>query len=333
MGFLMGIEDNNLLIYLGSSIALVCLSATVTTSLIQEKVRRILAFSIICFFLGAMAFSHDWVIFLILIMAIAAEFISPRNQCNNSSTETSLSLGLFTSNKIITVPLKIVTFAYLDKQSWIGSGLGLSNALVPVFIQLAVYLMLEDLRYYWIHYLGHQVSFFWRFHKIHHGLSYLSSLNGFRSHPVFNIGQWATQIILAIVLGVSVEVYTISLVIRDIIVDIFDHANIDYPSTSEKFPWWAYVVATPNFHAWHHKIDCHKVANLSTMFPFWDLLFGTFELPQGDPQSWRFGLTEYEDLPRSLYQELVEPFRNLRDGQTQNEYELDSQVTQPTSSS
>lgn len=307
----MNITDKSLLIYLGFCIILVCLSASATSSHLQDRLKRILAQLVTVLFLVVMLFNHDWIIFFILCLIMGIEVFIPRNQYNDLSNETALSLGLFTCNKIIIIPLNIILFSWLNKYSLIDLDIGLSLSYLPFILQLLIYLVLEDLRYYWIHYLGHEVSFFWRFHQVHHGIKYLSALNGFRSHPIFNIGQWATQIALATLLGITPEIYTISLIIRDVVVDILDHANIDYPSSDKEFPWWGYILSTPNFHAWHHKIEYSRTSNLATMFPFWDVLFGTFEIPKGNPHTWKYGLKEYEHSSQNLFQELLKPLEDL----------------------
>ena len=59
---------------------------------------------------------------------------------------------------------------------------------------------------------------------------------------------------------------------------------------------------------WHHTTEEEGLdKNFAGLFPFIDLLFGTFYMPPGR-QPHRFGITN-DDVPAGLVAQLVYPFR------------------------
>ena len=57
----------------------------------------------------------------------------------------------------------------------------------------------------------------------------------------------------------------------------FVHANLSWTLGPFK-----YVLATPVFHRWHHTaLEQGGNTNFAGTFPLWDILFGTFRMPEG----------------------------------------------------
>ena len=57
----------------------------------------------------------------------------------------------------------------------------------------------------------------------------------------------------------------------------FVHANLNWT-----FGPFNYVLATPVFHRWHHtSLEEGGNTNFAGTFPIWDILFGTFRMPEG----------------------------------------------------
>lgn len=68
---------------------------------------------------------------------------------------------------------------------------------------------------------------------------------------------------------------------------IFLHANVDWD-----FGPWRKVIATPVFHRRHHSRDREAWdKNFAGLLPFWDILFGTYYMPEGR-QPENFGINE-----------------------------------------
>ena len=85
----------------------------------------------------------------------------------------------------------------------------------------------------------------------------------------------------------------------------FIHANVRF-----KFGPLAWVVATPQFHHWHHGAEAEAIdKNFAVHLPVLDWLFGTFHLPKGRwPAS--YGLAHGEPIPEGYMRQFVYPFKS-----------------------
>jgi sterol desaturase/sphingolipid hydroxylase (fatty acid hydroxylase superfamily) len=71
-----------------------------------------------------------------------------------------------------------------------------------------------------------------------------------------------------------------------------------------------WVIASPQFHHWHHSIDeKHYVTNLSPHLVIFDLLFGTFYLPPDPSVPRAYGVPD--SVPEGFWEQIVYPFRSL----------------------
>lgn len=170
----------------------------------------------------------------------------------------------------------------------------------PVGLQVLEVLLLGDLVGYWVHRLFHGRGL-WRFHAVHHGSKDLDWLSAVRL-PVNDVVSRVAQIVPVLLLGFPATIlagYVPFLSFWAILL----HANVGW-----SFGPLRYVIASPAFHRWHHTSEEEgRDRNFAGLFPFFDLVFGTFYLPEGrQPQ--RFGLAS-EDVPDGLAAQLLYPFR------------------------
>jgi sterol desaturase/sphingolipid hydroxylase (fatty acid hydroxylase superfamily) len=69
-----------------------------------------------------------------------------------------------------------------------------------------------------------------------------------------------------------------------------------------------YAIASPLFHRWHHTTEEQGLnRNFAPLFPFIDIAFGTFHMPQG--QRPVFLGTIATNVPQSFFGQLLFPFR------------------------
>ena len=82
----------------------------------------------------------------------------------------------------------------------------------------------------------------------------------------------------------------------------FVHANLNWTLGPFK-----YVLAGPIFHRWHHTAaDRGGSSNFAGTFPIWDILFGTFYMPNNElPDA--YGIDD-EHFPESFGRQLIYPF-------------------------
>jgi sterol desaturase/sphingolipid hydroxylase (fatty acid hydroxylase superfamily) len=176
-------------------------------------------------------------------------------------------------------------------------------ASLPFWGQVAVYMVASDFLLYWTHRFFHGAAL-WRFHAIHHSAVEVDWTTAYRFHPV---NMWLGAFLVTAImlyLGVSPAVL-LFLVPFDTTTAAFVHANLNWTLGPLK-----YVVATPVFHRWHHTpLDQGGNANFGSLFSVWDVVFGTFHMPEGKLPS-RYGIDEPE-YPQGFLGQLVHPFRDL----------------------
>lgn len=87
---------------------------------------------------------------------------------------------------------------------------------------------------------------------------------------------------------------------------IMVHANLNWT--------WGplrHVLASPVYHRWHHTSEEEGLdKNFAGLFPFWDVLFGTFYMPR-DRQPMTFGIAG-DAPPEGLIAQCAYPFRRQK---------------------
>ena len=174
----------------------------------------------------------------------------------------------------------------------------------PLWLQTMEMLAVGDLIAYWVHRWFHG-RLLWKFHAVHHSSEHLDWLSAVRLHPVNDwVARWI-QVSALVVLGftpAAVAAYVPFLTFYA----IFIHANVSWglgPLGS--------VVASPKFHRWHHTSEDEGLdKNFAGLFPWIDLVFGTYYMPAGRLPE-RFGLKN-ERVPEGLLGQLAYPFRRAR---------------------
>ena len=156
-----------------------------------------------------------------------------------------------------------------------GWGRILEDPLSPAVVltiawQFAVYFVLFDVYFYFLHRLMHTKALFW-VHRVHHRSRAPDPLTAFSFHPIE--GLLTGGFVPIMVLLFDLHVYTI------VIVNLFGVINsVLVHSGHEIFPsWWYRKPATrwyltPMFHDRHHIRWKHNFGGFTTI---WDRLFGT----------------------------------------------------------
>ena len=188
-----------------------------------------------------------------------------------------------------------------DLQSRAYSGFG-PLARQPLWLQALEIYLLADFLGYWTHRLFHGGRW-WPFHAVHHSSEDLDWLSSVRVHPVNDLVSKFVQVSPLLLLGFNPWV-TLSTAPFFTLYAIFLHARVDWD-----FGPLRAVIATPVFHRWHHSRQREAWdKNFAGLFPFWDVLFGTYYMPRGQvPED--FGITD--DMPGHLPGQLWQPIRSL----------------------
>lgn len=165
--------------------------------------------------------------------------------------------------------------------------------------------LLFDLVIYWVHRANHEVAWLWRFHRVHHSTEHLDWISGFRSHP-FDALLAGPPVVVLLVAGFDGELTGVLLVLQ-LVIGLFLHANVRW-----RLRPLQKLVATPEFHHWHHAGEPQAWhTNYAAFLPVWDLLFGTFRIP-ADRRPAFYGIDE--PLPADMVGQLLDPFRRRHKG-------------------
>jgi sterol desaturase/sphingolipid hydroxylase (fatty acid hydroxylase superfamily) len=173
---------------------------------------------------------------------------------------------------------------------------------LPFWLQTVLLLGLADFMMYWLHRMFHRGGF-WKYHAIHHSSEDVDWISAARFHPVnLLLGTIGVDVVLMMA-GISPNVM-VWVGPLNIFHSAFVHANLNW--TLGPF---RYVLATPVFHRWHHtSLEVGGNSNFAGTFPLWDLLFGTFRMPDnGLPDD--YGIAEQSSFPSEIAGQMAYPFR------------------------
>lgn len=172
---------------------------------------------------------------------------------------------------------------------------------LPLPVQVLLLVAAADLAQYACHRAFHEVPWLWRFHAVHHSTEHLDWLAGSRQHFVDALVTRSVTMIPLYLLGperAALDSYVVFAAVQT----VFIHSNVGF-----RFGPLRYLVATPQFHHWHHASDRPAIdTNYAVHLPLWDKLFGTFHLPA---EHWPAEYGTVSRLPRTLLAQLTYPFR------------------------
>lgn len=165
-------------------------------------------------------------------------------------------------------------------------------------------ILLGDLIFYWTHRLAHTVPWMWRFHAIHHSTRHMRATSALRAHP----GEAYVQLIQMVplyLMGFPLEVL-ISILPVAMLYAMLIHSNAPL-----RLGPLRYVLNSPAFHRWHHALDVRDgTRNYAGWFPAFDLLFGSFTMPDHAPPE--LGIDD-PNMPETCEAQLLYPFRRSGD--------------------
>jgi sterol desaturase/sphingolipid hydroxylase (fatty acid hydroxylase superfamily) len=171
----------------------------------------------------------------------------------------------------------------------------------PLWLQFAEILLTVDFMTYWVHRAFHQLPWLWSFHAIHHSSRQMDWLAGSRMHPVDVIVTRAAAFLPVFVLGFAPGALYAYLAFVSIHA-VFIHANLRW-----RFPGVRWVLATPEYHHWHHTSDEEGLdKNFAGFLPLWDLVFGTAHQPAYWPKN--YGTVKFQP-PEDYAAQLAYPFK------------------------
>lgn len=188
---------------------------------------------------------------------------------------------------------------------------GLLNwAPMPWWARLAAAFLLFDAWMYWWHRLNHRIPFLWRFHRTHHSDPMMDVTTANR----FHLGEILISSLLRVPVIALLGLHLWELALYEagmFAVVQMHHANIAFPAWLDR--GLRAVIVTPFMHKVHHsRWQTETDSNYSSLFSFWDRLFGSFRLRE-NPGTLKFGLEEF-DPPENhtLIGLLITPLKQVR---------------------
>jgi sterol desaturase/sphingolipid hydroxylase (fatty acid hydroxylase superfamily) len=201
----------------------------------------------------------------------------------------------------VVIPFAILVYGVFDR-SLLEHGFG-PAARLPLWVQAVGILIVGDFVGYWMHRAFHGRRL-WHFHAIHHSSVDLDWLSAVRVHPVNDALMRVVGVLPVLALGFApIAVAGVIPVLT--FMAILVHANLDWD-------WGPFrsLVASPRFHRWHHTSeDEARDKNFAGLLPLWDILFGTYYMPE-DKRPTEFGTSTA--VPSGLLGQLAFPFRRAR---------------------
>lgn len=141
---------------------------------------------------------------------------------------------------------------------------------------LLVYFLVVDFVNYWAHRLYHRVPALWELHRYHHSASEMTGLTAFRDHPMERAFSGLLLAIPATLIAMPVSHFVAVHALAKVI-GVLKHTNV-----RSNWGWLGrYFVQSPAAHWVHHSMDsAHHDRNFSSLFQFWDVIFGTAVHPR-----------------------------------------------------
>ena len=143
----------------------------------------------------------------------------------------------------------------------------------PRWALIAFSVVAIDFSDYWSHRLLH-TRWFWPIHAIHHSDPDVTATTSLRVHALEGAVMTLTTTILLGWLGMPPVDAGLAAILK-VILNCYVHVNVDW--THGPLRLW---IASPRWHRWHHAdVPAAYGKNLASIFPMFDVLFGTHYEP------------------------------------------------------
>jgi len=154
---------------------------------------------------------------------------------------------------------------------------------------LIVYFLVVDFVNYWAHRLYHRIPALWELHRYHHSAPGMTGLTAFRDHPMERAVTWLLLAVPGALIAMPVSDFVAVHALAKVI-GILKHTNV-----KSNWGWFGrYLIRSPGAHWVHPSMDpAHHDRNFSSLFQFWDVIFGTAAHPRPETaRAIRIGLAD-----------------------------------------
>lgn len=173
-----------------------------------------------------------------------------------------------------------------------------------------LFLLVQDLAYYWYHRLQHAWTPLWRVHCVHHSDTRLNATSYVRQHVSDNvIHGFVVSAPLYVFMHVNMPTLAWAAFITAL-VQFFIHTDLPI-----HYGPFSAVVTSPLQHRVHHSAaPSSSNANFASIFPVWDVLFGTFRHPEPTPATGLHSGEQHDTLRALLLAPFVSPSTGSQGG-------------------
>lgn len=177
----------------------------------------------------------------------------------------------------------------------------------PIWIEVALAVILLDLAIWAQHWAMHQVPALWRLHRVHHADRDVDVTTALRFHPLEIALSMLWKVAVVYALGAA----ALAVLIFEVVLNglaMFNHANWGLSARSDS--WLRALLVTPDMHRVHHSVqhDEHNT-NYGFCLSLWDRLFRTYRpQPRGGHDGMTLGLEWQDSRPARLLWSLSLPF-------------------------
>ena len=161
------------------------------------------------------------------------------------------------------------------------------NTLVDTLLAI---ILMDGWMYLW-HRANHRISFLWRFHRMHLSDPQMDVTTALRFHTGEHVFSSLLRFAVIPLLGMNLwQLIFYEILLLPIIQ--FHQSNVNLPESWDRC--LRTIIVTPNIHRVHHsRWQPETDSNYSSIFSFWDRVFGSFRLRK-DPHTIQYGLYTYD---------------------------------------
>jgi sterol desaturase/sphingolipid hydroxylase (fatty acid hydroxylase superfamily) len=244
---------------------------------------------------------------VILSTVILIEVVFAYQKLSFTSSNNGVNVAYLSLKRTAFIIVSTFFISYIAK--WPAPVWGMKSWAAPLWLQVIVTFFVMDFFLYWYHRGQHSFDFWWRFHKIHHAPTEMTTLVAGRMHLVeWMVKQCLGPGLLIYFIGATTDAYIYGYVLPVLIFDSLAHANLDFPT--KKWAWLNHIFMLPNTHAIHHTYDLDR-KNYGVMLMVWDKLFGTYSVP-GDKRPEVFGIANDDTFTLGVWAQHLRPFQSAR---------------------
>jgi sterol desaturase/sphingolipid hydroxylase (fatty acid hydroxylase superfamily) len=196
--------------------------------------------------------------------------------CSSRASRWPANLGLGLINLAVA---SVMPVSGVLAAKWAGeNGVGVLNILeIQTSLAIATAILMRSLVDYARHRAMHEISWLWRFHRVHHSDEVVDVSTAARIHW----GELAVSAVISAVGMIFIGAPVLAIIIYDGLdaaFGAFQHSNIRLPRVTEMA--LRPLIMTPELHRVHHSVRCIETnTNFGGLFSFWDRLFATYRSP------------------------------------------------------